>query len=64
MESEALEHDEEFKAQEDGLFEKDFRNSLNQVDLTFDTKTGKSITAYYGKGTNFDIRPGAVSVGG
>jgi hypothetical protein len=45
---------EEFKVQEEGLFEKDFRNSLNQVNLTFDTKTGKSISAYYGKGTNFD----------
>lgn len=45
---------EEFKAQEDGLFEKDFRNSLNQVDLTFDSRTGRSITAYYGKGENFD----------
>jgi hypothetical protein len=45
---------EELKVQEEGLFEKDFRNSLNQVNLTFDTKTGKSISAYYGKGTNFD----------
>ena len=45
---------EEFKAQEEGRYEKDFRNSLNQLDLTFDTKTGKSVSAYYGKGTNFD----------
>jgi hypothetical protein len=49
-----LSNTEEFKAEEEGLFEKDFRNSLNQADLTFDTKTGKSVSAYYGKGTNFD----------
>jgi hypothetical protein len=45
---------EEFKAEEEGLFEKDFRNSLNQVDLTFDSRTGRSVSAYYGKGKNFD----------
>jgi hypothetical protein len=49
-----LTNNEEFKAQEEGLFEKDFRNSLYQADLTFDTKTGKSVSAYYGAGTNFD----------
>ncbi|MGD2121073.1 MAG: DUF5916 domain-containing protein [Gemmatimonadota bacterium] len=49
-----LSNTEEFKAEEEGLFEKDFRNSLNQVDLTFDSRTGRSISAYYGKGTNFD----------
>jgi len=49
-----LTNDEEFKAEEPGRFEKDFRNSLYQADLTYDTKTGKSVSAYYGKGTNFD----------
>jgi hypothetical protein len=49
-----LTNNEEFKAEEPGLFEKDFRNSLYQADLTFDTKTGRSVSAYYGKGTNFD----------
>ena len=49
-----LTNDEEFKAREPGLFEKDFRNSLYQADLTFDTKTGKSVSVHYGKGTNFD----------
>jgi hypothetical protein len=49
-----LSNTEEFKAQEGGLFEKDFRNSLNQVDLTFDTRTGRTVSAYYGKGRNFD----------
>jgi hypothetical protein len=49
-----LSNTEEFKAQEEGLFEKDFRNSLNQVDITFDTRTGRSVSAYYGKGKNFD----------
>ncbi|MFC1662119.1 DUF5916 domain-containing protein, partial [Gemmatimonadota bacterium] len=47
-------NNEEFKAEEPGLFEKDFRNSLYRADLTFDTKTGKSVSAYYGKGKNFD----------
>jgi hypothetical protein len=45
---------EEFKAEEPGLFEKDFRNSLYRADLTFNSRTGKSVTAYYGRGTNFD----------
>lgn len=49
-----LSNTEEFKAEEEGLFEKDFRNSLNQVDLTFDSRTGRSVSAYYGKGRNFD----------
>jgi hypothetical protein len=49
-----LTNNEEFKAQEDGLFERDFRNSLYQTDLTFNTRTGKSVTAYYGSGTNFE----------
>jgi hypothetical protein len=49
-----LTNNEEFKAEEPGLFEKDFRNSLYQADLTFDNKTGRSLSAYYGKGTNFD----------
>jgi len=49
-----LTNDEEFKAEEPGLFERDFRNSLYQADLTFNTRTGKSVTAYYGRGTNFD----------
>ncbi len=44
---------EEFKAQEEGLFERDFRNSLYQADLTFNTRAGKSVTAYFGRGTNF-----------
>jgi len=47
-------NDEEFKAEEPGQYEKDFRNSLNQADLTYDTRTGKSVSAYYGKGTNFE----------
>ncbi|MFH1762973.1 MAG: hypothetical protein ABIF09_02170 [Gemmatimonadota bacterium] len=50
----SLSNDEEFKAKEPGLYEKDFRNTLYQADLTFDTRTGKSVSAYYGKGTNFD----------
>lgn len=50
----SLSNDEEFKAQEPGLYEKDFRNTLYQADLTYDTKTGKSISAHYGKGTNFE----------
>ena len=45
---------EEFKAEEPGLFEKHFRNSLNQAKLTFDTRTGTSVSAYYGRGLNFD----------
>ena len=45
---------EEFKAEEPGLFEKDFRNSLNQAKLTFDTRTGTAISGYYGRGVNFD----------
>ena len=49
-----LTNDEEFKAEEPGLFEKDFRNSLNQAKLTFDTRTGTSVSAYYGRGLNFD----------
>ena len=49
-----LTNNEGFKAEEAGLFEKDFRNSLNQVDLTFDTRTGRSVSVYYGRGTNFD----------
>ena len=49
-----LTNDEEFKAEEAGLFEKDFRNSLNQAKLTFDTRTGTSVSAYYGQGLNFD----------
>ncbi len=49
-----LTNDEEFKAQEPGLFERDFRNSLYQVDLSFNSRTGKSVTAYYGWGTNFE----------
>ena len=47
-------NNEEFKAQDEGLYERDFRNSLYQADLTFNTRTGKSVTAYYGRGTNFD----------
>lgn len=50
----SLTNDEDFKAQEAGLFEKDFRNSLYQADLTFNSRTGKAITVYYGWGTNFD----------
>jgi hypothetical protein len=50
----SLRNTEDFKAQEEGLFEKDFRNTLNRAELTFDTRTGRSVTAYYGKGTNFD----------
>ena len=49
-----LTNDEEFKAEEAGLFEKDFRNSLNQAKLTFDTRTGTAVSAYYGRGLNFD----------
>jgi hypothetical protein len=49
-----LTNNEDFKAEEPGLFEKDFRNSLYQADLTFDTRTGRSVTAYYGRGKNFD----------
>ena len=49
-----LTNDEEFKAEEAGLFEKDFRNSLYQARLTFDTRTGASVSAYYGQGLNFD----------
>ena len=49
-----LNNDEEFKAEETGLFERDFRNSVKGAQVTFDTKTGRSISAYYGKGTNFD----------
>ena len=45
---------EEFKAEEPGLFEKDFRNSLYQAKLTFDTRTGTSVSGYYGRGVNFD----------
>ena len=50
----SLSNDEEFKAREPGLFEKDFRNSMYQADLTYDTRTGKSASAYYGRGKNFD----------
>jgi hypothetical protein len=50
----SLTNNEEFKAEEPGLFERDFRNSLYQADLTFNSRTGKSVTAYYGRGTNFD----------
>jgi len=50
----SLSNDEEFKAREPGLFEKDFRNSMYQADLTYDTRTGRSASAYYGRGTNFD----------
>ena len=49
-----LSNTEEFKAREEGLFEKDFRNSVNQVDLSFDSRTGRSVSVYYGKGRNFD----------
>ncbi len=49
-----LTNDEEFKAEEAGLFEKDFRNTLYQAQLTFDTRTGTSVSAYYGQGLNFD----------
>ena len=49
-----LTNDEEFKAEEAGLFEKDFRNTLYQAKLTFDTRTGTSVAAYYGQGLNFD----------
>lgn len=48
-----LTNDEEFKAEEPGLFERDFRNSLNQVKLTFDDRTGAAVSAYYGRGVNF-----------
>lgn len=48
-----LSNNEEFKAEEPGLFERDFRNSLYRVDLTFNSRTGRSVTAYYGWGTNF-----------
>ena len=40
---------EEFK-----LFEKEFRNWLLEETLTYDTKTGKSVSFSYGKGKNFD----------
>jgi hypothetical protein len=50
----SLSNREGFKAQDDDIYEKDFRNSLNKADLTFDTKTGRSVSAYYAKGKNFD----------
>jgi hypothetical protein len=49
-----LTNNEDFKAEEPGLFEKDFRNSIYGAHLTFDTRTGRSVSVHYGKGKNFD----------
>jgi len=36
------------------LFEKEFRNRIIEPEITYDTKTGKSVTVNYGFGKNFD----------
>jgi hypothetical protein len=48
-----LTHNADFKNQEAGLFEQDFRNSLSGGDLTYDTKTGRSVSVNYSNGRNF-----------
>ncbi len=47
-----LTNKESFKKQEPELYERDFRDSLYQGDLTYDTKTGRSVSVKYGWGRN------------
>ena len=42
-------HMEEFK-----LFEKEFRNDRDQVNLEWDARDGRRVYVYYGKGFNYD----------
>ncbi|MFC1477445.1 DUF5916 domain-containing protein [candidate division KSB1 bacterium] len=45
----SLNNNEEFKR-----YEKDFRNSLNETSVKYDSKTGRSVSVKYGKGINYD----------
>ncbi len=47
-------HIEEFKAFDIVRFDKDYRNSVVETELRYDSKTGKSVFFGYGKGINWD----------
>ncbi len=44
----------DFKAEYLPLFEKDFKNNITEVELDYDSKTGKEISISYSNGINFD----------
>ncbi|MGK2925519.1 MAG: DUF5916 domain-containing protein [Lysobacterales bacterium] len=43
-----------YHLEEYGLFEKEFRNDLTQVEVEWDSRDGKRISFFYGHGYNFD----------
>ena len=49
-----ISNDANFKAEYLPIFEKDFRNNMTELELDYDSKTGKEISFAYGKGMNFD----------
>ncbi|MFC1563348.1 DUF5916 domain-containing protein [candidate division KSB1 bacterium] len=49
-----ISHNADFKAEYLPIFEKDFENNMIEVELDYDSKTGKEISFAYGKGKNYD----------
>ncbi len=50
-----IEHTQEFKAQDDMLFEKDFRNHETELELGYNTREWQHARISYGFGRNFDL---------
>ncbi len=50
-----VEHTQEFKAQDDMLFEKDFRNHETALELGYNTREWQHAQISYGFGRNFDL---------
>jgi len=50
-----IEHTQEFKAQDDMLFEKDFRNYQTEIALGYNTREWQHAQISYGFGRNFDL---------
>jgi len=50
-----VEHHQEYKAQDDELFEKDFRNHETEFELGYNTREWQHATISYGFGRNFDL---------
>ncbi len=49
-----ISHDADYKAEYLPIFEKNFRNRMTELEIDYDSKTGKEISFSYGKGFNYD----------
>jgi hypothetical protein len=50
-----IEHHQEYKAQDDEFFEKDFRNYETEIELGYNTREWQHAQISYGFGRNFDL---------